>query len=436
MARRRFARDVIGVFNSNVFSIIAGFIAGVVLARVLGPEKYGIFTALVIIPMIVVSLTNLGIRGSAIFHVGKARYDRNELVSTVVLLLIMASALGMIITAGAYIVYGEPSFTALLVGLVLLVIPGRLAIVYFGGIFLGDDDIRKANQLNWITNALNLALIIILVWALGFEILGAVIAFMLSATAVAAYGLYMLMREYRIRLRFHREIMISLLRLGVLFSVSFFILQLNYRIDILLLEKLRDASEVGIYSIGASIAEQLWQLPLAVGIVVFSRTANEEDRAAMTERTGVLVRMSFLLSVILAALMFFLVPYLIPLIFGDEYIPSIRIIQLILPGIIMVVMFRILSGHLAGLGRPEITLYVFLPALVLNVLLNFLWIPAYGGAGAAMATNVSYTAGSVGYLIAYSRILKVPVKDILIARRSDFSELSSLIRGAVKRKSG
>jgi len=230
--------------------------------------------------------------------------------------------------------------------------------------------------------------------------------------------------------------MISLLRLGVLFSVSFFILQLNYRIDILLLEKLRDASEVGIYSIGASIAEQLWQLPLAVGIVVFSRTANEEERAVMTERTGVLVRMSFLLSVILAALMFFLVPYLIPLIFGDEYIPSIRIIQLILPGIIMVVMFRILSGHLAGLGRPEITLYVFLPALVLNVLLNFLWIPAYGGAGAAMATNVSYTAGSVGYLIAYSRILKVPVKDILIVRKSDFIELSSLLRRAVKRKSG
>ena len=104
------------------------------------------------------------------------------------------------------------------------------------------------------------------------------------------------------------------------------------------------------------------------------------------------------------------------------------IIQLILPGIIMVVIFRILSGHLAGLGMPQIILYIFLPALVLNILLNLLWIPQYGGVGAAMATNVSYTAGSIGYMIAYTFILKVPLKDILIFKKSDFTQLGQLIR--------
>ena len=93
----------------------------------------------------------------------------------------------------------------------------------------------------------------------------------------------------------------------------------------------------------------------------------------------------------------------------------------------MVVMFRILSGHLAGLGRPEITLYIFLPALIINIILNLLWIPEYGGEGAAMATNVSYTLGSIAYLITYSRILKVPVKDILVVRKSDFSEVKKMI---------
>ncbi|RLD81813.1 MAG: multidrug transporter MatE, partial [Bacteroidetes bacterium] len=101
-------------------------------------------------------------------------------------------------------------------------------------------------------------------------------------------------------------------------------------------------------------------------------------------------------------------------------------------GIIMVVMFRILSGHLAGLGRPEVTLYVFLPALVLNIILNLLWIPEYGGEGAAMATNVSYAAGSIGYLLIYSRILKVPIKDILFVKKSDFTQLRVMIRGLKK----
>ena len=70
MARRRFIRDIIGVFNTNVYSIIAGFLASIVLARVLGPEKYGIYVTLIIIPTIVVGLTHLGIRESAIFHIG------------------------------------------------------------------------------------------------------------------------------------------------------------------------------------------------------------------------------------------------------------------------------------------------------------------------------------------------------------------------------
>jgi O-antigen/teichoic acid export membrane protein len=432
MAKRRFSRDVVGVFNSNVFSIVAGLLFSVILARALGPDKFGVYSALIIIPMIVLSLTHMGIRGSAIFHVGKGEFDRNELVSSIMVLLIIASLLGIIISAAAYWIYDEPSFTMLYIGLVLLVIPGRLAIVYLGGVFLGNDEVKKANKMNWITNGIQLLMVVVLVWALSLEILGAILSFLISGSIVAIYGLILLRKTYQIKLRIHKKILISLLRLGILFSVSFFILQLNYRIDILLLEKLRDATEVGIYSIGASIAEQLWQLPLAVGIVVFSRTANTKDKEEMTQMTGVLLRLSFLFSLIIAVLIFFLVPVLVPLVFGNEYIPSIRIIQIILPGIIMVVMFRILSGHLAGLGRPEVTLYVFLPALLINILLNLLWIPEYGGEGAAMATNVSYAFGSIGYLIIYSRILKVPVKEILLVKKSDFTQLRQLIKGLKK----
>jgi O-antigen/teichoic acid export membrane protein len=432
MAKRRFSRDVVGVFNSNVFSIVAGLLFSVILARALGPDKFGVYSALIIIPMIVLSLTHMGIRGSAIFHVGKGEFDRNELVSSIMVLLIIASLLGIIISAAAYWIYDEPSFTMLYIGLVLLVIPGRLAIVYLGGVFLGNDEVKKANKMNWITNGIQLLMVVVLVWALSLEILGAILSFLISGSIVAIYGLILLRKTYQIKLRIHKKILISLLRLGILFSVSFFILQLNYRIDILLLEKLRDATEVGIYSIGASIAEQLWQLPLAVGIVVFSRTANTKDKEEMTQMTGVLLRLSFLFSLIIAVLIFFLVPVLVPLVFGNEYIPSIRIIQIILPGIIMVVMFRILSGHLAGLGRPEVTLYVFLPALLINILLNLLWIPEYGGEWAAMATNVSYAFGSIGYLIIYSRILKVPVKEILLVKKSDFTQLRQLIKGLKK----
>jgi Na+-driven multidrug efflux pump len=65
-------------------------------------------------------------------------------------------------------------------------------------------------------------------------------------------------------------------------------------------------------------------------------------------------------------------------------------------------------------------------------LLNLLWIPEYGGRGAAMATNVSYTVGSIGYMFAYARIVKVPLIKIITYKKSDFTQIRQLIRGLKK----
>ena len=158
MAKRRLFQDVIGVFNSNIFSLVAGLLFSIILTRILGPEGFGVFTALLIIPTLIVSLAHLGFRGAAIYHVGKKTYNIDELISSIFVILIFSSLLGMAMSAGTYYFFYEDGFTLPMVVLAICVIPPRLAIVYFGGIYLGKDEIRKANQLNWITNLINLLL--------------------------------------------------------------------------------------------------------------------------------------------------------------------------------------------------------------------------------------------------------------------------------------
>ncbi len=431
MAKRRFWRDIVGVFNSNVFSIISALLISVLLTRILGPEGYGIYTTLLIVPVIVVSLTHLGIRGSAVYHVGHKTYDESELVSSILNLLILSSIAGIILSIVGYFFVDTSHFTIGMIALVLLTIPVRLAIIYIGGIFLGKDEIQKANMMNWTANFLNLVFVAIFVWWIKGEVIGAVVAILISNYAISFYGIYLLRKEYHINLKFHPKILKSLLKLGIVFSVSFFIIQLNFRLDILLLQRLSTIAEVGIYSLGVSIAEQLWQLPLAMGIVVFSRTATTGNSMEMTLMTTKLLRISLLATAFVAIGIYFLSPFLVPLIFGDKFIPSIQIIQVILPGILLIVLFRILSGQIAGMGKPQLTIYIFVPALVVNVLLNLLWIPIYGGVGAAYATNVSYAIGALAYTIAYSRILKIPIVEIFRYRKSDFGivlEMRDIIR--------
>ena len=71
---------------------------------------------------------------------------------------------------------------------------------------------------------------------------------------------------------------------------------------------------------------------------------------------------------------------------------------------------------------------MFLPALIINIVLNYWWIPLYGAMGAVMATNASYTLGSVIFLFVYAKVVKMPVLEILSFKKADFDFLVTLKR--------
>lgn len=426
MAKRHFFRDFIGVLNSNVFSIVCGVLVVILLTRILGVDGFGLYYALLVIPIIAVSLTHLGVRGASIYMIGQKKYSDDAIVSSVIFILFFTSLFGILLSIGAYFIFYEPEYTILLIGLVLLIIPFRLGIVYIGGIFFGKDEIKEANRLEWSINLINLILAIILVWVLEMGLLGAIISLSVANIIVGIWAFLIIRQKFNISLKLIPEIVRKLLRLGIMYAFTFFILQLNYRLDILLLEKLSSIQQVGIYSLGVHFVEQLWQIPYAISIVLFSRTANLNDQNLITQSTISLARISFVLIFLLSVVVIFIAPAIVPALFGNDFIPSIEIINLMLPGVIILVVFRVLSGQLAGMGKPYLAIYVFAPALVINILLNFLWIPDYGSKGAAWASNISYAIGTIGYWLIYSRVLKVGFFEIFKLKKTDISIFAEL----------
>ena len=425
MAKRHFFRDFIGVLNSNIFSIICGVLVVILLTRILGPEGFGLYYTLLVIPLLVVGMTHMGIRGASIYMIGQKKYNENDIVSSVITILIFTSLLGVISSVVAYYYFFNPNFTILIISLVVLIIPFRLSIIYIGGIFFGKDEIKKANRFEWAINLTNLVLAALLVWGLKLNLLGAVISVSLANVAVGIWALTIIFKQFNVKISFSSVIIKQLLTLGVMYSFTFFIVQLNYRIDILLLEKLSTINEVGIYSLGIHIAEQLWQIPMAISIVLFSRTANISDHKLMTKSTLSLVRISTALVLFLSVLLIFTAPTIIPLIFGNDFIRSAEILNYILPGIVFLVIFRVLSGQLAGMGKPYLAAYAFAPALLVNIILNLLWIPEYGGKGAALASDISYSIGTIIYIFIYSKQLKVGFLDIFKITKSDITTFAN-----------
>ncbi|MDD5694668.1 MAG: polysaccharide biosynthesis C-terminal domain-containing protein, partial [Bacteroidales bacterium] len=356
----------------------------------------------------------------------RKHYEQAEVIGSILMILVFTSLLGILVTGAGFIFLGDESFTHTYIILVMLSIPFRLAMAYFGGIFIGKEQIGHANFINWFSELIHLVAIVVFVWILDWKVAGALLSLLVANFLITLWAGINLGKEYGFRLRYKSVIIRDLVSMGFLFALSFMVIQLNYRIDILLLQELSTREEVGFYSLGVSIAEKLWQLPLAIGIVLMSRTANAKDQHLINQTTGRLVRISFIAGLIVSVVLAMLSPWLIPVIWGESFHPSVQIIQMILPGILFISIFRILSSQIAGIGKPYITLYVFLPALIVNILLNLWWIPEQGALGAVWATNVSYTLGTIAYIFVYSRISHMPVRKILAFQKGDFIFLKEL----------
>ena len=424
MAKRTYLRDILSFLGSNLTVTICNLAVGIILVRLLGAAGFGFYSAIIVVPIMVIGFTQLGIRRSAIYHIGQKILPEDHIVSALFLLLLYTSTLSILICGFVFFFSESQPFDPLIIVMVLLTIPLLLTNVFAGGVFLGKEDIRRASIINAGPTIMTLILTVLFVWVLKMSVLGAFIAIALANLIMffITYRFIIFQFGYNITWKYHEGIMKSMIKLGLVNAIAIFIMQLNFRLDILMLKKLSTLEEVGFYSLAIQIAEQLWHIPYAIETVILSRSANSNpaENQQVHHTVASIFRVSLLVGLLGGLFIFFMAPYLIPIVFGKDFIHSVPMIQLVLPGVLILVGFRILNSRLTGMGKPQIAIYTFLPALVINFILNLFLIPRFGGIGAAWSTNISYAAGSIIFILVYSRLVKMPVREIFRYRKGDF----------------
>jgi O-antigen/teichoic acid export membrane protein len=408
------------VFGSNLAVTACSLLIGIILSRILGASGYGLYSSIIVVPIIVIGFTQLGIRRATMYHLASKKLPEDNIVSAVFILLLITSVLTVLISGLVFLFSESRKADPLLLTLIMITIPFVLCNVFAGGIFLGKQEILRANILNAGPTVLNLVFVIVFVGILKLSVRGSFMALFLGNLCMFFFVYHVIRKSYNITWKYHEGIMKSMVRLGIVFALSMFIMQLNYRVDIILLKKYSTLEQIGLYSVAVQIAEQLWHVPYAIETIVLTRSAAATDEKASNRTVASIMRVSFLISILLSGLVYLVVPYLIPLIFGKEFTNSVPMVRGILPGILLLVVFRILNSRLAGMGKPQVAIYTFIPALIINLILNIIWIPRHGGMGAVWATNASYGAGCVIFLFAYSWKIKMSVTEIFRYRKSDF----------------
>lgn len=428
-SQRSFAENVLRIFQTRFILLATTFVTGVITARLIGVEARGAFAALTMPALVAVSLSELGVRQAAAYHIGRKGDPLPDMLSALGALWIGASVLGVGLTlAYDYATGLTDRYGWGLAMIAALLIPVTVATNYAAGIFIGIKNITALNQSSWIPPAARLVGVIILVGALGWGLTGALMAQTLGATLFAAYAAWLIFRLSKPSMRIRPELIKSLSQMGWRFAIALFVLSLSYRVNTFLLQTYSNLTEVGLYTTATTLAELLWQIPSAIGSLVLAHGVNSKDTVEFSQKSCTLFRLTLVLGVVVAVGLALVSPIFVPLIYGQEFANSANVVIALLPGVVVFLIFKTLNMDLASKGKPLIALLAAIPSLAVNMAAGAILVPRFGAVGAGVAASLGYIVGAAIFLFFYARVVAIPMAEILRYRRSDFSSATDRFR--------
>lgn len=183
---------------------------------------------------------------------------------------------------------------------------------------------------------------------------------------------------------FSRRLLIESLPLAgmLLFNMIYF------RADIFILSYFRPAFDVGIYGYAYKYFDFLLTLPLFLSNSLYLLLVEEhKTNNTLSVKTKRYFLLGFLLSLVIVGAGWFLAP-LIALVKSDfnSSVTPFRILLFSFPAFCLTSFFQ---WSLIAQKKTAYLLWVYIFSGILNILLNFLFIPTYGYNGAAVTTGLS-----------------------------------------------
>ncbi len=371
------------------------FVVHIYIARVLGPEAYGIYGVILALLAIVSQPLNVGLNQSVSKYVAEDHSRaRGILREGLKMQVILAVAL-MAIFAG----FSGPASTILksdTIGEYMIIasfiLPGLGILTILLGLLNGMRSFnREALALSsWPLMRTLAALILIY---LGYGVAGAIWSFFIGIVFSVALA-FVLFNPPAERTDFQGS------RLRT-FAVPVFILGMAMivvpNIDLLFVKGiLVDEKETGIYNSARVIARSSYFFFLAMGSTIFpsiSESVSVKDAERTTSYIKQGVRYLMMMSLPVACLVSAYGTEIISIVFSRTYSSSGSALSVLMFGFTFLTLFSVLTTMLMAGGQTRGAVVAGLLLLPIDAVLNLMMIPRYGLVGAALATSLTAIIG-------------------------------------------
>jgi len=169
-------------------------------------------------------------------------------------------------------------------------------------------------------------------------------------------------------------------------------------IDLLFVKKFMPSIAAGHYTAATTIARVPYFIFLGLTATILpalSRTLAHEDLAASRKLLRQTMRLLFGLLIPVLVLVTANATEIVDLLYTATYAPAMPILRLLILGIAMYTLLVVLSTIMSADGYANRAFQISLFAAVIDVLLCFMLVPKYGTQGAALATLITATVGTL-----------------------------------------
>jgi O-antigen/teichoic acid export membrane protein len=433
------------VKNSVITSITQWLMFGlsiiynVALARYFGPEGKGQTYLILLIPTIIVLITNAGLGHALTYYIGKSIKEKKDYSKYVNLTstLLIVSYIPIVLIFVAITIFCSRilnlEFNIYSLIIILFFVPLKIYYYFLGYALLGQGNLLKYNLILLIEPFIQLVFTAIFISFLSVNVYSVVYSSIISYVVTALVATIFVYKPLQFRFILHLPTLKDMFIYGRKIYFAQLTQFFNYRFDVFIVGYYLGAAEVGLYSVAVALAEVIWKLPNSVAIVIFSRVSSQNTNKS---RTPFISRLITFLVVVTSIGLIIFSKFIINIVFGKEFISSLEAFIWLIPGIIGLSIFKILFHDLAASGYPGIGSKATLLSLILTLIFDLVLIPGLGIKGAAIASTIAYLAST--FLVAryFINLNNLKYRDIFILTKGDIIETLAVIKEAKRRVLG
>ncbi|MDO8828425.1 flippase [Methylophaga sp.] len=407
------------LYINNTFWILADkllmmgitFLVMVFVARYLGPEQYGLLAYAITLASILSVAGHMGLSGLVIREVVKKPESEAITLGTAFVLKLAGVIVGYIALLVYALLYEGTSGTAFY----LILIAGSM--ILFKPFDVIEFRFHAYVQAKYVSLARLISLCISSAVNVAFVIAGASLVFFAFANVLQAIlGAFFLVvifyyqsRQSIGQWRFNGQRARELFSQGWIVYLGTFFAIIYMKIDQIMLRWLSSMDELGQYAVAAQLSEAWYFLPAAIVTTVFPKLIKlrQQNEQVFNQRLQQLFDLLFILAFIVAIIMTFFAEWFVVLFFGVEFAAAASILIVHIWAALFVFMRAAFSKWILIENVLIFSLITQGLGAVVNVFLNLLLIPEYGGMGAAYATVISYITASYFSLLIYAKTRKI-----------------------------